>query len=151
MTEQSGWWTRVLQTSNCFVLMFISFIEISPALVLHFFPLWWCQCDCWDAGCWNTRWHWLWQWSNSTNALGILQQHLRRSCAIAEESEDVNKPGNNSYTAFHWAASNNNTDVTRLLLEQGASKIIANRNGSTPTDVTCDYNKEGAVRQMPQY
>ena len=52
------------------------------------------------------------------------------------------------FTGLH---PNNNIDVTRLLLEQGASKIIANRNGSTPTDVTCDYNKEGAVRQMPQY
>src|SRR5262245_2519569 len=45
---------------------------------------------------------------------------------------DVNKPAADGTTALHWAAENDDLELTKALLQAGAKAQVTNRNGVTP-------------------
>ena len=50
------------------------------------------------------------------------------------EGADVNKQTQFKNTPLHWAARNNNTEVARLLLDNGADINLKNKDNKTPLD-----------------
>ena len=55
----------------------------------------------------------------------------------------MNRKFGSGVTPLHTAVSNNNTDVMRILLRQGASMNIMNDTGNTPLDIArLRINKE---------
>ncbi len=51
---------------------------------------------------------------------------------LIEDAECLNRPGNDGWTALHWAAAGGHADVARLLLSRGADVYACDRRGYAP-------------------
>ena len=145
---------RVPQTSNCFIVISISLLEITPELIKRFtsavrdgdvskvkemldvgVPV-----DSED-GVGLTALQWA-AWKNSTDVTELL---LSRGADVNKRSGDVH------LTALHQAALYNSTDVIEVLLKHGASTNITDRYGNTPIDLARHENNEAAVRLLERH
>lgn len=141
------------QELNCFVLMFISFIEVDPALIRRFTDAARCgtssevvdmlsagiPADSRDLLGWTAL-----MWAADNNHTDIV--HL-----LLQKGGNVNEQTDAGTTALHFAARGNLTDVMRVLLKQGASTNIKNKYGRTPLDLARLKNKEEAVCLLEQH
>ncbi len=51
---------------------------------------------------------------------------------LIEDAECLNRPGNDGWTALHWAAAGGHADIARLLLSRGADVYACDRRGYAP-------------------
>ena len=145
---------RVSETSNCFIVISISLLEITPELIKRFtsavrdgdvskvkemldvgVPV-----DSED-GVGMTALQWA-AWKNSTDVTELL---LSRGADVNKRSGDYHD------TALHMAAFRNNTDVIEVLLKHGASTNIKNRRGFIPIDYARHENNKAAVRLLERH
>ena len=147
MIEQSEWWTRLSNKGNCFILKFISPLEIDPQLVWSFtgatrgdddnevvrlldegVPV-----DSVDL--------------DSLTAIKRAAMHNQTDFIqeLLQTGANVNKRDRRDFTAPHWSAKFNSTDVIRLLLQHGASTTIKDKYGRTPIDCAREENHKEVV------
>ena len=144
----------VLQTSNCFIVISISLLEIDKTLILSFtgaaargyistmiemlhagVPVDSVDENGWTALTVAAFW-------NRTDVTRVL---LQRGVDVDKQS------GYYHSTALHRAAWDNCTDVIKLLLEHGASTKIKDHYGRTPIDLARERKKEAAIRLLERH
>ena len=71
---------------------------------------------------------------------------------LLHERADVNRQARyTKNTPLHWAARNNNTEVTRMLIDKGADVNLQNYDNKTPLDVADKGSKvERLLMQLQQ-
>ena len=142
-----------MQVSNCFILIFISSIEIDPTLVERFA---YAALDgnageileLLDAGVpvdscnmyGDTALH----GAAGNNKLDVVRLLLQKGA-------DMNKKNDYGRTPLHWAAFENSTDVIIALLQQGASVNIKDDKSRTPLDWARERKNEEGVRLLEQH
>ena len=154
---------RVRQTSDCFIVISISLLEITrklinrfttPQLVIRFIRA---VCDGEvskvkemldvgvpvdsEDGVGLTALQWA-AWKNRTDVMELL---LSRGADVNKQSDCYHA------TALHLAAFCNNTDVIKVLLKIGASTNIKDRYGDTPIDLARLVNNKAAVRLLERH
>jgi ankyrin repeat protein len=67
--------------------------------------------------------------------------------ALISQHADVNTPQPDGMTALHWAAYQDDLDLTTLLVRAGANVKAANRYGVTPLSLACT-NGNGAIVEL---
>ena len=145
---------RVSETSNCFIVISISLLEITRELIYRFttaaldgdvskvkemldvgVPV-----DSENKFGWTALQYAAWK-----NRTDVTQLLLRRGA-------DVNKrSGGNHETVLHSAAYYNSTDVIEVLLKHGASTNIKDRYRRTPIDTARLVNNKAAFRLLEQH
>src|SRR5258706_15459749 len=69
--------------------------------------------------------------------------------ALLKQHVNVNTPQADGMTALHWAAYQDDLELTKLLVSAGASVKAANRYGVTPLSLACT-NGNGPMGEMLQ-
>jgi ankyrin repeat protein len=77
--------------------------------------------------------------------LAALKGELVLCQALIKRGGDVNKPG---WAPLHYAATSENIDVVRLLLEENAYIDAASPNGTTPLMMAAHYGSDAAVKLL---
>ena len=145
---------RVSQTSNCFIVISISLLEITGELINRFI---YASVDgdvsklkeMLDVGVPVDG-----EIELGTAALQCAAVCNRTDLAqlLLSRGVDVNKrSGYGHLTALHWAAYYNNTDVIEVLLKHGASTNIKDCYGNTPIDEARRKNNKAAVRLLERH
>ena len=146
---------RVSQTSNWFIPVSISLLEIDYRLLFRFtsaaargdvssvnemldagVPV-----DSVDP---KNRWTAL-RWAALWNRTDVTQFLLQRGADVNKQS------GYYHFTALHRAACDNHIGVIEVLLKHGASTNIKDNRGRTPIDVARERNYEAAIRLLERH
>ena len=141
---------RVSQTSNCFIVIPISLLEITGELIDRFtgaafdgdvsklkemldvgVPV----DSVYEGGCTAL------QCAAMYNKTDVTKLLLSRGADVNKQS------GRHRQTALHKAALSNSTDVIEVLLKHDASTNIKDRLGHTPIDLARSKNNQAAVRR----
>jgi ankyrin repeat protein len=77
--------------------------------------------------------------------LAALKGELILCQALIKRGGDVNKPG---WAPLHYAATSENINVVRLLLEENAYIDAASPNGTTPMMMAAHYGSDAAVKLL---
>ena len=77
--------------------------------------------------------------------LAALRGNLEVCKQLIDKDADVNKPG---WTPLHYAATNGNTGVIQLLLDNYAYIDASSPNGSTPLMMAAMYGSPSAVKLL---
>lgn len=77
--------------------------------------------------------------------LAALKGELALCQALIKRGGDVNKPG---WAPLHYAATSDNLDVLRLLLDENAYIDAASPNGTTPLMMAAHYGTSAAVQLL---
>jgi ankyrin repeat protein len=77
--------------------------------------------------------------------LAALKGELALCQAIIKRGGDVNKPG---WAPLHYAATSENVDVVRLLLDENAYIDAASPNGTTPLMMAAHYGTDATVKLL---
>ena len=146
---------RVSQTSNWFIPVSISLLEIDYRLLFRFtsaaargdvssvnemldagVPV-----DSVDP---KNRWTAL-RWAALWNRTDVMQLLLQRGADVNKQS------GYYHVTALHRAACDNHIGVIEVLLKHGASTNIKDNERRTPIDVARERNYEAAIRLLERH
>lgn len=68
--------------------------------------------------------------------------------ALLSKDIDVNEPQIDGMTALHWAAEQDNTELSKLLIDRGANATAPNRYGVTPLYLACVNGNGDIVQQL---
>lgn len=60
---------------------------------------------------------------------------------LIESGAEVNAKDENSRTALHWAAENDDLEIVKILVESGADTKAKNRENLTPLDLADKFGK----------
>ena len=145
---------RVSETSNCFIVISISLLEITGELINRFITAAYTGDvskvkEMLDVGV----------PVDSEDEIGVtalqcaaIKNRTDATQLLLRRGADVNKrSGLHHQTALHKAASNNSTGVIEVLLKHGASTKIEDRFGDTPIDLARSKNNEAAVRLLERH
>ena len=145
---------RVSQTSNCFIVIPISLLEITRELISRFTDAAFAGDvrklkEMLDAGVPVDS-----VYKGGCTALQCAAMYNRTDVTklLLSRGADVDKQsGDDQSTALHKAALYERTDVIKVLLKHGASKDIKNRNGNTPIDDARGRYNKIAVSLLKQH
>jgi ankyrin repeat protein len=79
--------------------------------------------------------------------LAALKGELTLCELLIKKGADVNKPG---WAPLHYAATNGQVEVIKLLLEENAYIDAASPNGTTPLMMAAKYGTDAAVKELLQ-
>ena len=142
-----------MENPNCFIFMFVCFVEIDPELIDRFIgagergdsieiakvldvgmPV--DICD---------------EYGQTAFTWAAVNNHVNATYLLLQRGVEVNKQDEYGETALHHAACNNSIDTIRVLMQHGASTNIKNKNCLTPVDWARMRNSEEALRLLEQH
>lgn len=78
--------------------------------------------------------------------IAVRNNQLASATAIAnKDSSSINIQDFYGWSALHYAAKNNNTDLVKLLLEKGADAFVKNKDGQTAVDYSTDVTTKNVL------
>jgi ankyrin repeat protein len=77
--------------------------------------------------------------------LVCLKGNLKFSQLLIERQADINHPG---WTPLHYAATNGNTKIVKMLLDESAYIDAESPNGTTPLMMAARYGSPEAVQLL---